>query len=90
MNGNTIEVTLSHNGASAPVTIPANSDVGHIRTLEDQLENLGAPSNYTFGVNGMGCDDTRRLMGGETITFRPVQGDKGHEQEGEEGTQAAA
>ena len=76
-NSGNINIVLSHNGVSVAATVPQGTDAGHIRTLNSQLTELGAPSSYTFGINGMGQDDNTRLNDGDVITFRPVQGNKG-------------
>jgi hypothetical protein len=72
-----IEVVLEHGGIQVTVEVPVGTDLGHIRTLGAELDEIGAPSSYTLGVNGTGQDDTNVLGNGDIISFRPVSGNKG-------------
>jgi len=76
-DGSTIRVVLSHGGVQVRVELPSGIDLGHIRSLDAELDEIGAPSNYNLGVNGVGQDDTKILEDGDVVSFRPVQGNKG-------------
>ena len=75
--GGTIDIVLSHGGVQVSVEVPAGTDLGHIRSLDAELDEIGAPSNYNLGVNGVGQDDSRILEPQDVISFRPIQGNKG-------------
>ena len=74
-----MNINISNHGESVPVNVPFASQVGVLResAYSDSLENIGAPSSYTFAVNGAGVDDNHVLREGDTVTFRPVTGAKG-------------
>jgi len=76
-DGGNIEVVLEHGGIQVTVEVPEGTDLGHIRTLGHELDEIGAPSSYTLGVNGTGQDDNNVLAEGDIISFRPVSGNKG-------------
>ena len=76
-NGSNISIVLSHGGVQVGVTVPTGTDLGHIRSLVEELDEIGAPSQYNLGVNGVGQDDTITLEDGDIISFRPVAGNKG-------------
>ena len=76
-NSGIIEVVLEHGGIQKTVEVPTGTDLGHIRTLGHELDEIGAPSSYTLGVNGTGQDDNNVLAEGDIISFRPVSGNKG-------------
>lgn len=73
----TIHIVLSHGGVQVGLELPAGTDLGHIRSLDTELDEVGAPSSYTLGVNGVGQDDSRTLQDGDIVSFRPVAGNKG-------------
>ena len=73
----TINIILSHGGVQVSVEVPTGTDLGHIRSLDAELDEIGAPSNYNLGVNGVGQDDSKVLEDGDVVSFRPVQGNKG-------------
>ena len=72
-----VEVALEHGGIQVTVEVPQGTDLGHIRTLRFELDEIGAPSSYTLGVNGTGQDDNTVLEAGDIVSFRPVSGNKG-------------
>ena len=61
----------------ATVNVPLASQVGVVREQSSALEDIGAPSSYTFAVNGAGVDDDHILREGDIVTFRPRSGEKG-------------
>ena len=65
------------NGVQLPVQVREGTEVGHLRTLRRELEEVGAPSTFTFAVNGVGVEDNAVLEDGAQVTFRPVTGTKG-------------
>lgn len=71
-----MEIILQ-NGVQLPVQVREGTEVGHIRTLRRELEEIGAPSTFTFAVNGVGSEDNVALTEGAVVTFRPVTGTKG-------------
>lgn len=73
----TINIVLSHGGVQVSVEVPSGTDLGHIRSLQEELDEIGAPSQYNLGVNGVGQDDSRVLENGDVVSFRPVAGNKG-------------
>lgn len=73
----TIEIVLSHGGVQVTAEVPAGTDLGHVRSLGAELDEIGAPSNYNLGVNGVGRDDATILQDRDVVSFRPVQGTKG-------------
>lgn len=75
--GNTIGIVLSHGGVQVGVTVPTGTDLGHVRSLTEELDELGAPSQYNLGINGVGQDDNKVLEDGDVVSFRPVAGNKG-------------
>lgn len=72
-----MNITLNNSGASNPVTVPEGSYIAHVRGLTDDLEIIGAPSNYTFAVNGDSVADDYLLKEGDIVTFRPKSASKG-------------
>lgn len=71
-----MEIILQ-NGVQLPVQVREGTEVGHIRTLRRELEEIGAPSTFTFAVGGIGAEDNVVLTEGAVVTFRPVTGTKG-------------
>jgi hypothetical protein len=65
------------NGVQMPLTVQENTEVGHIRSLHRELEEIGAPSTFTFAVNGVGVEDNHILAEGDNVSFRPITGTKG-------------
>ena len=72
-----ITITLSNNGLDLPTSVPAGADLGHVRTITQALEAIGAPSSYDFAVNAVGQAETYILQEGDKVTFRPKSGEKG-------------
>lgn len=72
-----MDIVLSNAGQTERVDVNLGVDVGHIRTLRDELEDIGVPSSYTFAVNGVGVEDNHILRPGDVVTFRPVSATKG-------------
>ena len=70
-------VTLKNGSEQVQVELPMGTEAGHIRTLREELDEIGAPSAYTIAVNGAGVGDNAQLPAGAIVTFRPTQGDKG-------------
>lgn len=68
---------LVNGGSTVRIEIPNGTEVGHIRSLRDDLEDVGAPSSYTFAINGQGVEDSKILQHDDTVTLRPRQGEKG-------------
>lgn len=75
-NNAPITVTLI-NGAQLPVTLPAGTEAGHLRTLRRELSEIGAPSTFTLAINGVGVEDSAVLTDGAQVSFRPTAGNKG-------------
>ena len=72
-----MDITLSNGGESVSVFLPHGTEAGHIRTLTDEMEEIGAPSSFTLAVDGRGVEDSAILTNGCTVTFRPKEGNKG-------------
>lgn len=72
-----MRITLVNAGSEYTIDVPSGRDVGSVRELSEDLAEIGAPSSYTFGVNGQGVPDTHMLSDGDRVSFRPVVGDKG-------------
>ncbi len=72
-----MQITLSNGGATTTLEVPPGTEVGHIRTFSDELEDIGAPSSFTLAVDGVGVEDSTTLRAGQTVTLRPLQGSKG-------------
>lgn len=72
-----MEVILVNGGLTLPIQLPAETQVGHIRTLRRELEEIGAPSSFSFAVNTIGVEDDAALTEGAQVTFRPKSGEKG-------------
>ena len=72
-----ISVNISHGGIQIPVNVPSGTDLGHVRSLNAELQRLGAPSNFKLGVNGVGREDDYILSHNDVVSFRPVAGEKG-------------
>lgn len=70
-------VTLNNGGQTIQVELPHGTEVGHIRTLQDDLAEIGAPSSFTFAVDGRGVEDNEILRDRSVVTFRPVSASKG-------------
>ena len=71
-----MDITLT-NGVQLALTVREGTEVGHIRTLRRDLEEIGAPSTFTFAVNGVGVEDSHVLADGDNVSFRPISGTKG-------------
>lgn len=69
--------TLTNGDSSVTVDLPHGTEVGHIRTLRDDLDDIGAPSSFSLAVNGTGVEDNFILPPNATVTFRPIVGTKG-------------
>lgn len=72
-----ITVTLEMGMTKLPVSVPVGSDLGHIRTLKDNLETIGAPSAFNLAVNGVAQEETYVLNANDNVQFRPVSASKG-------------
>ncbi len=72
-----MEIILTSGAVQLPVTVREGVDVGHLRTLRRELEEIGAPSTFTFAVNGVGVEDSAPLTEGALVSFRPINGTKG-------------
>jgi hypothetical protein len=73
-----MDITLENGGEQVFVrNLPYGTEAGHIRTLQSELEDIGAPSSFTLAVDGRGVEDNTPLTGGCTVTFRPKDGGKG-------------
>lgn len=70
-------VKLSNGGQTRSIEVAPGTEVGHVRSFEEELEDIGAPGTYTLAIDGQGVDDNVSLQSGCTVTFRPVQGNKG-------------
>ena len=68
---------LTNAGVEQRVTVPTGTDLGHVRTLNDDLDNIGVPSSYNLAVNGVSQEESKVLSEGDKISFRPVSGSKG-------------
>lgn len=74
-----MDIKLKHGDAYIDVTVPDNCDLGHVRTLHNQLQTLGAPSDFTMAVNFVGQSDEHILQEGDVVSFRPKDAEKGSE-----------
>ena len=72
-----IQVILTNGGIEMPVGVPAGSDLGYIRGMRQELEEVSAPSQFNLAVNNVQQDDSARLNDGDRISFRPIAGNKG-------------
>jgi molybdopterin converting factor small subunit len=72
-----MNVTLKNGSQTLDITLPDNSDVGAIRAMRDELEELGVSGAYTFAINARGVEDAHALTDGDVISFRPKTGEKG-------------
>lgn len=70
-------VNLKYGGETITISVPAATEVGHIRTKQSQLEDLGVPSNYTLDINGQGVADSVILQDGDNVSFRAISATKG-------------
>lgn len=75
--GGNISIVLSHGSMQVSVSVPEGTDLGHVRTLSGEMDELGTPSSYMLAVNNVGQDDSRVLVDRDIISFRPVAGNKG-------------
>lgn len=74
---NKVIIKIVNGGSTARVEVQNGTEVGHIRSLRDDLEDVGAPSSYTFAINGQGVEDSKILQHDDTVTLRPRAGEKG-------------
>ncbi len=72
-----MQITLTHAGLERMVDIPAGSPAGIVRRLNEDLEEIGVPGNYSLSVNGEAAHDDTPLSPGARIGFRPIAGEKG-------------
>jgi|TARA_R110002167_G_scaffold66667_4_gene188670 molybdopterin converting factor small subunit len=70
-------IVIKNGGEEAAVNVPNGASVGSIRDQHDELEEVGAPSSYTFAVNGTSAGDSTALKSGDVVTFRPKTSEKG-------------
>ncbi len=70
-------VILQNGDQTLNVDVPHGVDAGHIRTLREELDEIGAPSSFTIAVNGVGVEDSSLLPPGAVVTLRPKAGEKG-------------
>lgn len=70
-------VTLVYAGAEIEVDIPLGSALSAIRDLEDELQDIGAPSSYTMSINGQEASDETTVPPGARVGFRPIDAKKG-------------
>lgn len=72
----TNNITLVNGGQELSITVQNRSEVGHIRSLVNELEEIGAPSTYKLAVNGVQVEDSHVLAEGDVVSFRPITGEK--------------
>ena len=72
-----MDITLRNGGSETVVELPHATEAGHIRTLREELDEIGVSGSYSLAVNGVGVEDNTRLENGSVVTFRPIQGTKG-------------
>lgn len=72
-----ITIQLTIRGATESVELQDGTQAGHIRTLSDKLENMGAPSAFAIAVDGQQVSDTEILPDNAQVTLRPLTGEKG-------------
>jgi hypothetical protein len=72
-----MQITLVNAGEERTVEIPLGSRAGAIRQLHDDLEEIGAPSTYTFSINGEGVTDDEVLTPNCRVALRPEEAKKG-------------
>lgn len=70
-------IKLSNAGISMEVEVPDGCEIGHVRSLRDELEEIGAPSSFTLSLKGTGREDNYTLIAGDEVTFRPKSAEKG-------------
>ena len=73
----TIQIQLNVGGVSTPVQIQQGSEIGQLRTERALLEEIGAPGEFRFAVNGVQVEDTHQPADGDIVTLRPLTGEKG-------------
>lgn len=72
-----MNITLRSGGLRHSVQVPPGTTLADVREMNDDLEEVGAPSEYDFTVGGEAKGDDYVLQEGDTVSFRPVTGDKG-------------
>lgn len=74
-----MNIRLANGGETTTTDVPYGSEVGVLMESKyrEALEDIGAPSSYTFAVNGKAVEHTYQLKEGDEVTFRPKNGDKG-------------
>ena len=71
-------IVIIRNGSEeTSVQLENGATVQQIRDCVEELEEIGAPSSYTFAVNGQAVEDNHVLASGAVVTFRPRTSEKG-------------
>ncbi len=71
-------IVIIRNGSEeTSVNLDNGATVSEIREHTDALEDVGAPANYTFAVNGVAVEESHTLVSGAVVTFRPRTSEKG-------------
>ena len=77
MSQNKISIIVASSGVEEPVIVETGTTVGEIRSMDDVLDEVGAPNDYTFAIGGAAVSDDQELKQNDKVTFRPVSGEKG-------------
>lgn len=71
-------IVIIRNGSEeTSVNLDNGASVQQIRDCVEELEEVGAPSSYTFAVNGVSVNEDHVLTSGAVVTFRPRTSEKG-------------
>ena len=73
-----MNITLRSGGITHNIEVPPGTTLADIREMTDELEEVGAPSQFDFTVGGEGKGDDYVIKPTDTsISFRPKVGEKG-------------
>lgn len=72
-----MNITLRTGGIRHSIEVPPGTALSDIRGMKDDLEEVGAPSEFDFTVEGESKNDEYTVKEGDTIGFRPITGGKG-------------
>ena len=74
-----MNIKIQNAGMQTVLNLPFGTTLGILKgeKYKETFQSLGAPSSYNLTVNGTSRDDEFRLSEGDTVSFRPVAGNKG-------------
>jgi len=70
-------IVLKNGDEETSANVDPSAEAGSVRELSEQLEEVGAPSNYDIAVNGVKVSDSHNLSSGDVVSFRPRTSEKG-------------